>query len=351
VSRRADRPRESGVALLVVLLAISLLTIVVVEFTYSAQVETHLALGGRNSLQAYYLARSGVNVAEAILARDVLLTGDVDSEHDIWAQPLPPLPVGDGTVMLRVRDEARALDVNVLAKEHVGDIDPARRVFQGLFRVLGLEARLLSKLIDWLDRNQEPERNPVGAEQPFYLGLTPPVAVRNGPIVALDELLAVDGMTPEILARLAPFITAIPDPERDATVRVNVNTAPTQVLRALSPTLAADTALVDEIVRKRDERAFDGPGALRDAVPRLQDTQIWQEINNQIVYKSDYFRVEAVGTVGGIARGITTVVRRGGIGRPGVVTRVSWSPRVATIALTSLPPSDFLEALPPLGGG
>ena len=349
VAPRLARRAESGVALLIVLLAIALLTIVVFEFTHSSQVETHLALGNRNALQAYYLARSGVNVAEAILARDALLTGDVDSEHDIWAQPLPPLPVGDGTIMLRVRDEARALDVNVLAKDHVGEIDPARRVFQGLFRILGLDPRLLAALIDWLDRNEEPERAPAGAEQPYYFGLTPRVAVPNGPIVALEQLLALREMTPEILSRLAPFLTVVPD--SGGTLRVNVNTAPAEVLMALSPALAAEPAIVQQILSVRRERPFDGDGALRDAVPRLREGRLWEEIDNQITYDSDYFRIEAVGTVGGIQRGITAVVRRGETGRPTAVTRVTWSPRVAALALTSLPPSDFLEALPPLGGG
>ena len=68
--RRARRPAtrdERGIALLIVLLAITLLTIVVIEFTDAAQVETHLALSARNALQATYLARSGVNVAEALV--------------------------------------------------------------------------------------------------------------------------------------------------------------------------------------------------------------------------------------------------------------------------------------------
>ena len=40
-----------------------------IEFTDTAQVETHLALSARNALQATYLARSGVNVAEALVQR------------------------------------------------------------------------------------------------------------------------------------------------------------------------------------------------------------------------------------------------------------------------------------------
>lgn len=81
---------QSGIALLIVLLSITLLTIVVVEFTDTAQIETHLALSARNALQATYLARSGVNVAEALVSIDGLISPGSDGPADYWAKPYPP---------------------------------------------------------------------------------------------------------------------------------------------------------------------------------------------------------------------------------------------------------------------
>lgn len=350
MSARAQT-RESGVALLIVLLAITLLTIVVVELTYSSQVETHLAIGGRNALQAYYLARSGVNVAEAILVRDLDVNGPTDGESDIWAQALPPLPVGDGTVMLHVTDESRLLDVNALAKKDVFEVDPARQIFRGLFEILGLERPLLSAVIDWLDQNETPETEPPGAEQPFYLGRTPPVRVRNGPVLSVRDLLDVRGMTPELLARLEPFVTALPQDASTRGPKVNVNTAPAEVLYALSPGLARERGIVDQLLAARRERPFKDSLALQTAVPQLKNAKLWSTLSDRITYGSTYFRIEAVGTVGGIARGLTVVVKRGEDNRPRAITRVRWTPSVAPAALTSLPPSDFLETLPPLGGG
>ncbi len=352
------KPDEAGVALLVVLLAITLLTITVIEFTYSTQVETRLARGTRNSLQAYYLARSGVNVAEVILIRDAQLSSGVDSELDIWAQPLPPLPLGDGTIMLRVRDEARFLNVNALAKEFGDspDLSPERRAFTGIFSILGFDPRIRSALIDWLDPNERPEKSPPGAEQAFYLGQRPPVAVRDDAIVDLRELLSVRDMTPEILAKISNFVTVVFDPDEKIPFRVNINTAPAEVLMALSPGLAGDPAAVQALLTARVEEAFNGQGSVRDRAPRAADIlesddttagrTIWNDV---LTYGSTYFRIEAVGTVAGTSRGVTSVVRRST--SPIQVTRVSWSPRVSQLALTTLPPSDFLEALPPLVGG
>ena len=333
--------REDGIALLVVLLTITLLTVVVVEFTYSSQVEIHLALSGRNALQATYLARSGVNIAEAILIRDAQMN-PTDSEQDLWARPLPPLPVGDGTVALRVRDEARALNVNDMLSS--GVLRPERHlVFERLFDLLGIDKSILAAIVDWIDADQEPWVSPAGAEQPYYFGLTPPVEVRNGPLVTLRELLLVRGITPSLLARLDGFATVLPPGGR---LRVNVNTAPPEVLYALSEALAAEPGIVDRLIAARREKPFSSPSELRD-IPGLAEA-LGSGLDDFIDTKSAYFRIEAVGAVNDVARGILTTVKRETLGRR--ITRLSWTPTTANLSLTSQPPSDFLDALPPLGG-
>jgi general secretion pathway protein K len=340
---RTSAGGEEGIALLIVLLTITLLTVVVVEFTYSSQVETHLALSGRNALQAMYLARSGVNIAEAILIRDAQASPS-DSELDLWARPLPPLPVGDGTVTLRVRDEARALNVNDIVSG--GFVREERRlVFERLFDLLGVDQRILAAIIDWIDPDREPWVSPAGAEQPYYLGLVPPVEVRNGPLLTLRELLLVRGVTPALLARLDGFVTVLPPEGR---LRINVNTALPEALYALSDALTAEPGIVDRLIAARREKAFTSRNDLRD-VPGLAEA-LGPALDDFIDTKSTYFRIEAMGAVNDVARTVVTTVKRETLGRTRI-TRLTWAPSAANPSLTSQPPSDFLEALPPLSGG
>jgi general secretion pathway protein K len=341
---RARRDGESGVALLVVLLAVTLLTVVVIELTYSAQVETHLALGARNALQATYLARSGINAAEAALLLDARGRDDGDSRHDGWAQPLPPLPVGDGQVAIRIRDEARALNLNMLSHDSQAVTARRREIFERLFDLLVIDRAVLAAIGDWIDADDEPWPKPLGAERSYYLGLQPPLVVRNGPLVTLRELLLVRGMTEALLARLDGFVTVLPPGE----VKVNLNTAPPEVLLALSRRLAENRGLLDRLIAARGERPFAGDGPLKDAVPGIEPALT--EIRDYATYGSTYFRIEAVGVVNDVTRGITAVVRRE-TGVRAAVTRVAWRPSVADLALTSQPPSDFLDLLPSLGGG
>lgn len=53
---------EKGVALMVVLGAVIVLTMISVEFVYDAQIDFHLALRQKERLQAYYLAQSAYNL-------------------------------------------------------------------------------------------------------------------------------------------------------------------------------------------------------------------------------------------------------------------------------------------------
>ncbi|MCC6848525.1 MAG: type II secretion system minor pseudopilin GspK [Deltaproteobacteria bacterium] len=334
--RRAGGGDESGIALLVVLLTITLLTIVVIELTDKAQVETHLALGARNALQATYLGRSAVNVGEALVSVDAMITPGRDALDDVWARPYPPLPIGDGTATFRIRDEARYLNINDL----VG-ANPEERFarFGRLFTVLGIDPGVLSAIRDWLDRDHEPHPSPPGAEQPYYFGLRPPVIVRNGPVVTLRELLLVKGVTPSVLARLEPFVTALPP----GSTTVNINTAEAPVLAALSQDLFANPGVVGRVISDRQTEPFTSVSeacatGLERALPRCKQGDL-------IGTGSAYFRIEGVGEVDQVRRGILEVVKRDGTR----MARVTWTPSNATLALTSLPPSDFLATLPVFG--
>jgi general secretion pathway protein K len=331
---------QSGIALLIVLLTITLLTIVVIEFTDFTQVETHLAFSARNALQATYLARSGVNVAEALVIVDQQITPGNDSLQDVWAKPFPPLPIGDGTVAFRVRDEARFLNLNDMFSKDGYKLDDKVEVFTRLFTVLGIDQRILMAIVDWIDSNQDPEVTPPGAEQPYYLGLTPPQNVRNGPLLTLRELLLVRGVTPTVLARLESFVTVLPP----YGLRVNINTAPAEVLYALSEGMLADPGVVDRLIASRDTEAFTSVSQTSlAAVTGLPDALL----TNAAFLRPDsnYFRIEAVGEINDVRRGIVELVKRDGKR----LTRVTWTPSSATLALTSQLPSDFLATLPLLG--
>ncbi len=213
-------------------------------------------------------------------------------------------------------------------------------MFRRLFNILGIDPQILigDRRLD--RRRRQPDRDPPGAEQPYYLGLRPPIVVRNGPLLTMRELLLVRGVTPSVLARLEGFVTVL---AHGNGLKVNINTAPPEVLYALSDGMLADPGVVDRLIASRDTEAFISPSeALKNVTGLEQALGTGKEF---IDSNSAYFRLEGVGEVDEVRRGIVEVVRRDGQR----ITRVTWTPSNANLALTSLPPSDFLATLPVFG--
>jgi general secretion pathway protein K len=63
---RRDR-RNRGVALIITVISITLLTVVATEFAYNTRVDLQLAANQRDEVRAYYMARSGVGLGRLLL--------------------------------------------------------------------------------------------------------------------------------------------------------------------------------------------------------------------------------------------------------------------------------------------
>lgn len=309
--KRTVCTQERGAALVTVLLAVTLLTVVVVEFAYSTQVDQHLAHNALKALQATCLARSGVNLAMLVLKKDTQTSG-IDALGEDWAHALPPLPAGEGMVMLRVTDEQGKLNLNALRNSNGTINGPWREVAERLFELRGLDPGLLDPLFDWLDSDDFPE--PRGAEKNHYLGLTPPYTPRNGPLLTLGETGRVTGLTLAIRARLDEVVTVLPG----NTPKINVNTAPAEVLAALFPTL--DHKTLEQFLSARVETPVHGTNELRERLgfdPRIPVPAL-----TLTTVRSEFFSVVAQAAVEPLSQTLKVVVQR----RAARVAPISWQP-------------------------
>ncbi len=106
---------------------------------------------------------------------------------------------------------------------------------------------LITALRDWIA--------PSGTNNPlddFYAKQSPAYVAPHRPMVSISELRLVKGMTPKLYAKLSPFVTALPE-----LTKLNVNSAPPQVLMTLSPSLSLDAA--SAIVNYRKQHPFTTP--------------------------------------------------------------------------------------------
>lgn len=285
--------------MLLALLTMVLLTVVVIEFTFSTQVDYRRATMWSSSRRAAEVANGGLMLAAEVLRADFLY-GNTDSFSDLWARELPPIDTGVGLLSVRIEDEQGKINLNELA---TGALSPAGRRFSLLLTKLQMDPNLASSLADWIDRNNDPGAGALAAESDWYSRLPRPYAPRNGPLRSYTELALVRGFTADVMARLRPFVSVLPDGEQ----KVNINTAPAEVLMVLDPRLA-DEGLVRRIVEARGAIPFARPASVR-GVPGME-TFSEDELGRLFTVATRWFRVRSTGDVAGAMRSDDALLRR-----------------------------------------
>ena len=217
------RHQQQGLALITAVLVVAIVATVATTLALGEQVWFRQAQNMTNRAQAESLRRGALNFAAILLARD---QNQTDHLGEPWAKPLPPLPVEDGMLTFAVADAQGLFNLNNLVRNgqpSTADI----AIFQRLLTAQGIDPGLSEALRDWLD--PDGTVSPGGAEDIEYLSLPQPYRSANQPLQSVDELRLVKGFTAKAVKDLRPYVTALPVP-----TTVNVNTAPVQVLAALT---------------------------------------------------------------------------------------------------------------------
>lgn len=301
--RRARKP-ERGIALLATLLAVALMTILVVDFTTSSALGYRSAANQADDLRALYLARSAIQVGIAVLARDAISDSQqkqrFDSLNEIWAIPVPPIPVEGGTVSVSIVDEARKLNINQLfnARTRAMDEKFAQEIAR-LFEIIGVTTDLIPVIADWLDPDSIDSQG--GAEADYYLRLMPPYEPRNGAMPTIGDIRALKGVDDATFNLLTRFLTTAPE------ARVNANTAPPEVLAALTPELSNNPELVKEIIAAREFRPF---VMVTDVANLPGIGQFSSRLTQMLTTRSSYFTIIGQGEFAGARRRIYATFRR-----------------------------------------
>jgi len=202
------------------------------------------SVGARNEFwqitaraQGDALLRSGVTLASVAIEAH-LATGAPDTLRAPWAAPQRQR-VGTGWLEVHVEDLGRRIDV---------DAETLRPVLARLAAQLDLPIEVPDSLADWVDPDDDPR--PRGAEAEWYEHRIPALRPANGPFTSIHHLAFVRGVTPTVLDRLAPYVSAGGQPG------LNPNTASPAVLEAW----LGDPVRVARILATRDETTIDCVG-------------------------------------------------------------------------------------------
>ncbi|HET7728961.1 MAG TPA: type II secretion system minor pseudopilin GspK, partial [Usitatibacter sp.] len=190
----------------------------------SAMIDQALMVSSRAQADLY--AQAGVDWARGVLAEDARRTREVDTLDEGWAQPIAALPVDRALVAGSIGDEQGRFNLNNVMNGNTPS-GPDIRMLREILAHVGLAPELAEAIVDWIDADADLSGSG-GAEDAFYLGLQRPYRAANRPMVQLEELYRVRGFDAAAVAKLRPWVTALP--VRTAT---NVNTAGDVVIAAL----------------------------------------------------------------------------------------------------------------------
>jgi len=322
---------ERGIALIVTLMVVAILTIIVVEFTYSVQVDAHMARNALNGVQATLLARSGINLGEAFLLHDDNVRFDAYTED--WGNPeeLNSQFILPDNMRLRVLivDEGGKINLNLTRPRTPFEWRQAQNpestnppLFKrwtvavgNLLAARGGSGEVADAISDYWDQlfqaltqtTTGQSGNATGTPTPGTNEITNP---SQWDFPSLDDASVIPGLTPALVRRARPVLTAL---DFRQPPRVNVNTAPPEVLAAIIP----DAGVVDNIISQRQDQGLT-VGDLRGLLGGMGQDPSNSYVVNMLGVTSNFFLIRASAIVnvnpltgkGGISRSASMLVYR-----------------------------------------
>ncbi len=307
---------DSGFALILTILIISLIVAITLQFNTSMRNDMYDAASLKEGIELTCIAKSGFNYACAVLSED---DPAVDSLHEDWAdQKLlssnSATMFGDGRFEVRIIDYSGKIPVNSV-------VEGAK--FEALLtRFLSLEefalesedvGNLVDAIKDWVDPDDEITK--FGAENGYYQALERSCSCKNAPLDSVEELLFVKGITKELFygTKEKPGISGYLTVYGNG--RININTADSLVLRSLSDQI--DQEMVEEMVAYRGDEKNDlnNPSWYKN-IPGMSHVNM----NDLQTISSAYFKIESEGHKETMSKRVTGTVER----KEGAVKILAW---------------------------
>lgn len=340
----ACRVRQTGVALITVLLIVFIASIAAVSLATLQQRSIRRSTVFMHQQQARLYTLGVEQWAMIVLARD-RQKSETDSSGEEWANLPPVLPVeGGGVITARIRDLQGCFNLNNLwrpasgeslsspdadqqetptdgdeqgkasaadSTEERSDAVPKKAAsnspaatqanqsaakaeldktqikrLQKLLELIELKPELAQAIADWIDPDADLQF-PDGAEDSDYTALDPPYLAANRSFISVSELRFVKGFDREAYDRLAPYVCALP-----SGVPLNVNTAQAPVLAALGEDIALKD--VENLLENRPQTGYKNVDEFLNAAKLTVNAQV----KAQLSVASQYFLVRTEARVG-----------------------------------------------------
>jgi general secretion pathway protein K len=315
-----------GVALIMVLWIIAILSVIAFEFSYAMRTEVKIAKNFQEELQLYGLATGGVQraIAELVYKNDlrvqnkrkVLKSEELPPESKEWIADgrTYPLTFDQGICEVKIMGESGKININLVSESSL------RKIITNL----GIEGEsrdiIVDSILDWRDADDFYRIH--GAENDYYKSLPEPYECKNGSLDSIEELLLVRGITQEMFfGKKDKRVKEEEEKEKGNRSglkdifsvyalgeQIDINNAPLEVLRFA---LGIPGEIARNIIKAREEKNFENQRDLLQRVPELGS--FLGEIGRFILFRTTrpYYTIEAQarGKEGKSVRGIKVIIK------------------------------------------
>ena len=276
---------QRGIALIVTLLALVLITAMVVEFSYGVYTGTNNLYNWRDAQRLSIMATSGVNVIARVM-KEAANIEDYKTQSEIEMPVVNPFEDFNGTITVRIEDENSKFNINSLVFSN-GNLNTAvYHSFQMLLEPLSLDKKIADRVVDWIDQNNEAMLPDSEA------------GAKNAALNSIDELLLINGISRKDYDTLLPYVTV--DKEREHLI-ININSAKKPIIMCLADGI--DERLAQQVIDHRKIKPFESAGEL-DGI--IGTGKISAQIS--ITFKGTIFSVKSIASSDGVKRIIETVI-------------------------------------------
>ncbi len=231
---RRKEANNRGIALVVTLLIVAIITAMVVEFAYNVYVSTNNLYNWQNSQKLSLVARSAVRFGSMFILEKIAMDGYTPGLFEISQKT--PLDDPGGTTYLRIEDENSKFNLMTLVNENGTLNNGSYASLVRLLQALGLRTDLADRIVYWINPALEPQ---LAGKENFS---------KSGDLDSIDELLLVPGIDARSYERLRPYVTIYGNGS------ININGADMPVLMSLSSSI--DKAMAQNIIRYRTGTPF-----------------------------------------------------------------------------------------------
>jgi len=226
-------------------------------------------------------------------------------------------------VQVIARDLGERININQIQEVEL------QSFFSFLLHDMSKATQLAQAIMDWRDVDTLPR--PSGAERDKYIKEEMLALPANAGFREVEELLNVYGMTPEIFAEISPYLST-----RGA--RINVNTAPPQVLRSLPGMTDATLNRIlmlrsggRKIARLADifPGAASAPAGGRGQIQirvagQVQSQPLINQFESRVTYQTDNVEITVLAKVGPQAQPTKLVAVLGRVGNNANLSNIIW---------------------------